>query len=202
MSLLEALLLVAREGPIHGSAFLRGMGRRWMRYLAWSSGNGEGTKPGGLYEEMVDTGIQRLLGNLDELPDPVLGYRFLEAPEQKCHARQPRNTGSPCPLAFPNQFHHPHLWLQICMPLLPDPRIQPAAIPQQERRASPFEEMGQLYKNFGLTHFFGCDDNFFNDEQHTMGIVEKIATAEVDGIADFVRRPAGTPKSRSTTPSG
>lgn len=44
------------------------------------------------------------------------------------------------------------------------------------------QEMGRLYKYFGLTHFFGCDDNVFNDEQHTMGIVEKTATAEVDGI--------------------
>src|SRR4029079_2759211 len=44
------------------------------------------------------------------------------------------------------------------------------------------EEMGQLHKHFGLSHFFGCDDNFFNDEQHTMGIVEKIASAELDGV--------------------
>src|SRR6185295_188521 len=36
----------------------------------------------GVAEELVDTGIQRLLGNLDELPDPVLGYRLLEAPSR------------------------------------------------------------------------------------------------------------------------
>ena len=34
----------------------------------------------GLAEELIDTGIQRLLGDLDELPDPVLGYRLLEPP--------------------------------------------------------------------------------------------------------------------------
>ena len=36
----------------------------------------------GVAEELVDTGIQRLLGDLDELPDPVLGYRLLEAPSR------------------------------------------------------------------------------------------------------------------------
>src|SRR5688572_11126497 len=34
----------------------------------------------GVVEELVDTGIQRLLGDLDELPDPVNGYRLLEPP--------------------------------------------------------------------------------------------------------------------------
>ena len=37
----------------------------------------------GVAEELVDTGIQRLVGNLDELPSPVLGYRLLEPPSRK-----------------------------------------------------------------------------------------------------------------------
>ena len=31
-------------------------------------------------EALVDTGIQRLLGNLDELPEPVAGFSLFEAP--------------------------------------------------------------------------------------------------------------------------
>src|SRR5689334_11812141 len=34
----------------------------------------------GVAEELVNTGIQRLVGDLDELPDPVPGYRLLEPP--------------------------------------------------------------------------------------------------------------------------
>ena len=34
----------------------------------------------GVPEELVDTGMQRLVGDLDELPHPVLGYRLLEPP--------------------------------------------------------------------------------------------------------------------------
>ena len=41
--------------------------------------------PGGPAEELVDTGIQRLLGDLDELPHPVLGYRLLEPPSAESH---------------------------------------------------------------------------------------------------------------------
>src|SRR6266550_7137709 len=36
----------------------------------------------GVAEELIDTGIQRLVGDLDELPDPVLGYRLLEPPSR------------------------------------------------------------------------------------------------------------------------
>ena len=37
----------------------------------------------GVSEELVDTGVQRLVGDLDELSSPVLGYRLLEAPSRK-----------------------------------------------------------------------------------------------------------------------
>src|SRR4051794_38236285 len=38
------------------------------------------SRPEGPAEELIDTGIQRLLGDLDELPHPVLGYQLLEPP--------------------------------------------------------------------------------------------------------------------------
>ena len=44
----------------------------------------------GVAEELVDTGIQRLLGDLDELPHPVLGYQLLEAPSRAEYAQPPQ----------------------------------------------------------------------------------------------------------------
>ena len=38
------------------------------------------TARNGVPEELVDTGVQRLLGNLNELPHATLGYRLLEPP--------------------------------------------------------------------------------------------------------------------------
>ena len=37
----------------------------------------------GVAEELIDTGIQQLVGDLDELPQPVLGYRLLEPPSRR-----------------------------------------------------------------------------------------------------------------------
>ena len=37
----------------------------------------------GVEQELVDTGVQRLLGDLDELPHPVLGYSILEPPSRR-----------------------------------------------------------------------------------------------------------------------
>src|SRR3954453_15994839 len=80
LQLLETLLSVRAAGESMRSAFFR----------ARDSGALEGV-PGlvygrggrdGLPEELVDTGVQRLVGDLDELPDPVAGYQMLEAPSR------------------------------------------------------------------------------------------------------------------------
>src|SRR5213075_2930274 len=44
------------------------------------------------------------------------------------------------------------------------------------------EEMGMLNKEFGLRYFFGADDNFFNNKQRTLDIVQTLASAEFDGV--------------------
>ena len=49
--------------------------------------------------ELVDTGIQRLLGDFDELPDPALGYRLLEPPGR-------RTTLSPAALPASRVLRH------------------------------------------------------------------------------------------------
>ena len=81
LSLLEALLSERSGDESMRSAFLR----------ARDSGALDGI-PGLVYargrrdcvaEELVDTGIQRLVADLDELPHPILGYKLLERPSRK-----------------------------------------------------------------------------------------------------------------------
>ena len=48
--------------------------------------------------------------------------------------------------------------------------------------------MGMLNKEFGLRDFFGADDNFFNNKQRTLDIVQTLATAEFDGVPLRARR--------------
>ena len=60
----------------------------------------------------------------------------------------------------------------------------PAYNQRQHRLKSPgriAEEMGRLNSEYGLKHFFGADDNFFNHKGRTLEIIETLNRAEVDG---------------------
>lgn len=133
----------------------------------------------GVAEELVDTGVQRLLGDLDELPHPLLGYQLLEAPS--CAAtlaaralpadrvRQYSPIGS-LVLTFGCKF---------ACPYCPIP-----AYNQRQHRAKSGEriadEMAGLRARYGIHYFFGADDNFFNNAERTVGILEAIARKRKD----------------------
>jgi len=134
----------------------------------------------GVAEELVDTGIQRLLGDLDELPHPVLGYQLLEPPSRKA-------TLGPQPLpASRIRRYSPigslvlTLGCKFACPYCPIP-----AYNQRQYRVKSGQrvaaEMARLQREYGLRHFFGADDNFFNHEQRTLEILETLSRAEMDG---------------------
>ena len=94
LSLLEVLLSERAPGESVRSAFFRARDSGALDGvpgLVYARGERDGVA-----EELVDTGVQRLLGDLDELPDPVIGYRLLEPPSRRgrCWGRTPcRRTG-------------------------------------------------------------------------------------------------------------
>jgi radical SAM superfamily enzyme YgiQ (UPF0313 family) len=173
LSLLETLLSMRAEGESMRSVFLRAKDSGALDEipgLVYSRSK----NPDGPPEELVDTGIQRLLGDLDELPHPVLGYQLLEPPSRKetlsQHALSPhgvrRNSAvasivltvgckfrcSYCPIPAYNQRQH--------------------RVKSGERIA---DEMGQIVSKYGITFFFGTDDNFFNETKRTLEIAETLA---------------------------
>src|SRR5204863_8696377 len=78
LSLLEVLLSVRSGAESMRSAFFRARDSGALEDipgLVYGRGGTDGAP-----EELIDTGVQRLVGDLDELPDPVLGYRMLEPP--------------------------------------------------------------------------------------------------------------------------
>lgn len=125
-------------------------------------------------EELIDTGTQRLLGDLDELPSAVHGYGLLEPPSRDATlsaaalpARRVRRHSpissivltmgckfrcSYCPIPAYNQRQH--------------------RVKSGERVA---DEMGQIAHTYGIHSFFGTDDNFFNDAGKTLDITEALA---------------------------
>jgi radical SAM superfamily enzyme YgiQ (UPF0313 family) len=178
LSLLEALLtLRAGDEPLR-KTFLRARNGGMLDGipgLVYARTDGDG-----MPEELVDTGIQRLLGDLDELPHPVLGYGLLEPPSagtklgSRALARSRVSRLSPIGslvLTFGCKFACPYCPI-------------PAYNQRQHRLKSGeriLDEMQRLRDEYGLKVFFGSDDNFFNNRTRTMEIVETLARGRING---------------------
>ena len=131
-------------------------------------------------EELVDTGIQRLCGDLDEQVYPVYGYQLLEPPSRKATL-----ASQPVPV---NRIHRLSPISSIVMTLGCKFRCHYCPIPaynQRKYRTKSGEriadEIRRLHKEYGLRIFFGTDDNFFDDKKRALDIVETLARAEING---------------------
>lgn len=178
LSLIESLLEIRGAGESLRKTFLRAQNSGMLDAIPGLVYANHG--PAGNAVELVDTGIQRLVGDLDELPHPVLGYKLLEPPSSAAtlspkavpaeRIRKLTPIGSLvltygckfaceyCPIPAYNQRQH--------------------RVKSGERIA---DEFIQLYTNYGLRWFFGSDDNFFNDHKRTLDIVDKLAHTTIDG---------------------
>jgi radical SAM superfamily enzyme YgiQ (UPF0313 family) len=173
LQLLEVLLAIRGQGESMRSAFLRA---RDMGALDEIPGlvYGRSAEPDGPTEELIDTGIQRLVGNLDELPSSALGYQLLEAPS---------NSATLDLQSLPAHRVRKHCRIaSIVLTIGCKFRCSYCPIPaynQRQHRVKSgervVEEMGQIAGTYGIPNFFGADDNFFNDTKKTMDIVEPLA---------------------------
>lgn len=175
LSLLEVLLNLRAPGEHLRVTFLRARDSGALDEipgLVYARSDGHG-----IAEELVDTGVQRLVGDLDELPHPQLGYRLLEPPSRDTtlatHALPADQVRRYSPigslvLTFGCKF---------ACPYCPIP-----AYNQRQHRVKSGEriadEMSRLQREYGLRFFFGADDNFFNYEGRTLEIVEQLARAK------------------------
>jgi len=180
LSFIEAVLSMRGRDESMRGAFVRARDSGILDAipgLVYSRGDRNGAP-----EELIDTGMQRLVGDLDELPHPVLGYRLMEPPGR--HA----NLSAQAMPADQVLKHSPISSLvltfgcKFACPYCPIP-----AYNQRQHRVKSgdriADEMFRLNKEFGLRLFFGADDNFFNDKARTLDIVEKLARAEFEGIS-------------------
>jgi radical SAM superfamily enzyme YgiQ (UPF0313 family) len=178
LSLLEVLLSIRADNEPLRTTFIRARNSGMLDEipgLVYARSDGEDVA-----EELIDTGIQRLLADLDELPHPVPGYRLLEPPSKKTTlASQALEAGKvrkysrigALVLTFGCKFACPY-----CP--IPAYNQRQFRVKSGERIA---DEMIRLYREYGIRYFFGADDNFFNDKQRTLDIVETLARTTVDG---------------------
>ena len=182
LSMLEAILSIRGDGESMRSAFFRA---RDMGALDTIPGliipRGDRVATDGIADELVDTGVQQLLGDLDELPHPVLGFQLLEPPSRfgttlSSRALEPNKVRRHSPvtslvMTFGCKFACPYCPI-------------PAYNQRQHRLKSAnriADEMWQLHRTYGMRYFFGTDDNFFNTKARTLDIVNTLATAEFEG---------------------
>ena len=178
LSLMEVLLEEKRASESLRTTFLRVRDAGLLDHipgLVYAKGFVEGAA-----EELVDTGVQRLLRDLDELPHPVLGYRALEAPSGRATlATKPLEAGRVGKLASMSVMELTYGCKFRC-PYCPIPAYNQ----HQDRQKSPgriADEMGRIHDEYGIKYFFGADDNFFNRKERAVEIFETLRGAVTPG---------------------
>lgn len=172
LSLLERLLSVRSPRESMRTAFLRARGRGLLDSipgLVYPLGQADG-----LAEELVDTGIQQLVGDLDELADPAPSYRILERPScghglagRPLAANRVRRASPIASLVLT-------LGCKFVCPYCPIPAYNQRQYRTKSGRRIA-DEIERLHEEFGLQYYFGADDNFFNDPARTLEILGELA---------------------------
>ena len=136
---------------------------------------------------LVDTGLQRLVQNLDEMPDEVTGLRLMEPPH--------RGRGlSAAPLSDSRVRKHT---MVVSMLLTQGCKFNCSycPIPAMNQRSWRFRtpegiahQMRSVHETFGIRYFFGTDDNFFNRRETAEGIFETLAKTHVSSGARLGRK--------------
>jgi len=179
LSLMEVVLSVRKPGTSLRAAFLRAKEDGLLDSI-----------PGLVYpridaatgrtEQLIDTGIQQLVGDLDELPDPVHGYRLLEPPGNATtlgmKALPASSVRRYSPIASLVLTFGCKFACQYCP--IPAYNQRQHRLKSGERIA---EEFHRLYSEYGLRYFFGADDNFFNHKERTLEIIQTLARNEFNG---------------------
>ena len=177
LNLLEVVLSIRGDGESLRSAFGRARDSGMLEEipgLVYARGDS-----GGVAEELVDTGIQRLVMDLDELPHPAHGFSLLEPRSRR------RTLGSAAIPDHKVRKHNPLASLVLTMgcrfgcPYCPIP-----AYNQRNYRTKSgeriAEEMSRLISTYGIRFFFGTDDNFFNDPPRAIDIAETLVRTKLN----------------------
>jgi radical SAM superfamily enzyme YgiQ (UPF0313 family) len=129
----------------------------------------------------VNTGVQRLLRDLDEYPLPDAGFRMIEPPHRRQTLSErpctPRRVGRLSPIASV-------VATQGCRFNCPYCPI-PAANQRTWRHKSPARfaaELKHIHESFGIRAFFGTDDNFFNDRGSVEALLGQLGRTTTAGV--------------------
>jgi radical SAM superfamily enzyme YgiQ (UPF0313 family) len=146
--------------------------------------------PGASVDEaaVIDTGLQRLVPHLDEFGREAIGLGLLEPPHRRAdlsdRSLAASRVGRHAPIASVLVTQGCRFRCSYC-PI-------PAVNQRSWRHRSPeslVHEIRTIHERFGIKHFFGADDNFFNHRQTAESILSAMASGRVLGrpLAEKVR---------------
>ncbi len=183
LNLLEVLLSLRAGGESMRSTFLRARDSGALDEIPGLVYSHSAT-PLGPAEELVDTGIQRLLGDLDELPHPVLGYQLLEPPSNEptlgAHALPADRVRKHCLVSSIVLTVGCKFRCSYCP--IPAYNQRQHRVKSGERVADEIEQISNAYR---IVNYFGTDDNFFNDTNKTLDIAGALARRARAGQRPF-----------------
>jgi radical SAM superfamily enzyme YgiQ (UPF0313 family) len=129
---------------------------------------------------LINTGMQRLVQDLDELPHPLVGLSLLEPPHR-------RRTLARRPIDLPRLPRHANIVSLVTThgckfhcPYCPIPAYNQFTF----RWKSPGRlrhEMESIAEKTGMNLFFGTDDNFFNNRETVDEVFTELARGRVRG---------------------
>lgn len=130
---------------------------------------------------LVDTGLQRLVQDLDELPDEVTGLRLMEPP----HRLRGLASG---PIADHRVRKHAR-FVSLLLTQGCKFNCSYCPIPAMNQKSWRFRspegvarQLRSVHEAFGTRYFFGTDDNFFNRRETAEAIFSALAhTRLADG---------------------
>ena len=136
---------------------------------------------GGTEPYLINTGVQRLVRDLDELPMPLAGMTCIEPAHRKrvlkANAWSPERVRKKAFLASLVTTHGCRFNCDFC------------PIPAYQQRTWRFkspdrlaDEIKQLGEKMRYRYFFGTDDNFFNDRSSVAAILEGMAKSDINGV--------------------
>ncbi len=178
--LLELLNVLADFGAGQGTmlaAFNRARQARALSEIPGLVYASDGRHDG---KNLINTGPQRLMRDLDDLPMPSTGFRMLEGPHSRATlSNQPMGLDKVC---------RPPMTANLLMTRGCKFHCHYCPIPAYNQRSlrqkSPqrvIAEFIDCYRNMGTRRFFGADDNFFNRRSYTQELLEAMASTQVDG---------------------
>ena len=130
---------------------------------------------------LVNTGGQRLLRELDDLPMATAGFRTLEGPHRKEElAREPLGLENACRGDRTVATLLVTRGCKFACAYCPIPSYNQRSF-RHKSAERVVDELVDCQRQMGTRYFFGTDDNFFNSRKFTRELLEAMASKEIDG---------------------